>query len=90
MPSCTVPTLSKMPLTTHMIHSDMPMMRITGPVASAMAPVVIRPSLHSHNASPTVEAMSRPLRQVTLMSMPVITRDWRWKRPTRSCMAARA
>ena len=37
----TMPMFSKMPLTTHMIQPDMLTMRITRPVARAMAPTVI-------------------------------------------------
>ncbi len=61
MPSCTWPMFSKMPPTTHMIQPDMLLMRITSPVARAMAPTEISDWLHSHRARPVVPAISRPL-----------------------------
>ncbi len=39
MPSWTVPTFSKSPETSHMIHWDMPQSRRTRPSATAIAPI---------------------------------------------------
>ncbi len=79
-----------MPLTTHMIHSAMLLMRITRPSARAMAPVVISASLHSHSASAPVPTINRPFMQVMRKSRLVITRDCRRNLPSSSCIASRA
>ncbi|MCY1305012.1 hypothetical protein D9M70_547920 [compost metagenome] len=89
-PSCTVPIFSKMPLTTHMIHSAMPLMRITRLVARAMAPTLIRPWLHSHRARPVVEVISTPFITVMVKSMLVTTRPMRWLLCVSSSSASRA
>ncbi|MNE73870.1 hypothetical protein D3C80_1699040 [compost metagenome] len=81
---------SKMPLTTHMIHSAMLLMRITRPTVRAMAPLLIRPRLHSHRASAAVTPISRPLRQVTLKSRAVTVRVCRRALSSSSCIASRA
>ena len=60
MPSCTTPMFSKMPATTHRIQPDMPMMRMTRPVTTAMAPIVMRPPLHSQTASAVAETIRKP------------------------------
>ncbi|MNL00210.1 hypothetical protein D3C87_1206360 [compost metagenome] len=74
MPSCTCPTFSKMPLTTHMIQPDILLMRMTSPVVSAMAPVETSPWFHSHSASPVVPAISAPFIAVMVTSMALTIR----------------
>jgi hypothetical protein len=69
---------SKMPLTTHMIQPDMLTMRITRPVARAMAPTEISDCVHSHRARPVVVTISRPFMVVMTTSMLVTTRLASW------------
>ncbi|MNG33322.1 hypothetical protein D3C84_1195460 [compost metagenome] len=57
-----------------MIQPDMLMMRITRPVARAMAPTLISPWSHSQRARPQVVTISRPPMVVMVASMVVITR----------------
>ncbi len=85
-----MPMFSKMPLTTHMIHPDMFTMRMTKPVAKAMAPTVISDWLHSHRASPVVPTTSKPFNVVMTTSMLVITREANWVFSVCSLMASRA
>ena len=89
-PSWTMPMFSKMPLTTHMIQPDMLTMRITSPVARAIAPTLISDWLHSHNARPLVVTINRPLRVVMVTSMLVTTRLASWVFSVCSMMASRA
>ena len=49
MPSCTVPTFSKIEVMTHMIQPAMLLMRIASPVVTAMAPSEIAPRLQSQS-----------------------------------------
>ncbi|MNI58118.1 hypothetical protein D3C73_1132140 [compost metagenome] len=65
---------SKMPLMVHMIQPDMLWMRITRPVARVIAPTVICPPFHNHNARPQVPAMRKPLTMAMVRSMPVVIR----------------
>ncbi len=76
MPSCTVPISSKMPLIVHMIQPDMLWMRITRPVARVIAPTVMCPPFHSHNARPQVPTIRKPLTMAMVTSSPVVTRVW--------------
>ncbi|MND93136.1 hypothetical protein D3C80_853130 [compost metagenome] len=85
-----MPMFSKMPLTTHMIQPDMLTMRITRPVARAMAPTLINDWVHNHKASPVVLAINRPLRLVITTSMLVTTRAANWVFSVCSLMASRA
>ena len=62
MPSCTVPTFSKIEVMTHIIQPAMLLMRIASPVVTAMAPSEIAPWLHSQSASPVVPVMSMPVK----------------------------
>ncbi|MNJ73323.1 hypothetical protein D3C77_701070 [compost metagenome] len=81
---------SKMPLTTHMIQPDMLTIRMTRPVARAMAPTVISDCVHSHRASPVVVTINRPLRLVMTTSMLVTTRAASWVFSVCSRIASRA
>ena len=81
---------SKMPLITHMIQPDMLTIRITRPVARAMAPALISDWLHNHRARPVVPAINRPLRVVMVTSMEVTTRPANWLFSVCSAMASRA
>ena len=74
MPSCTVPTSSKMPLTVCMIQPDMFWMRITSPVARVIAPTLTASRLHSHSDSAQVPVISRPLSTISEVSIAVVTR----------------
>ncbi|MNN41534.1 hypothetical protein D3C81_1556580 [compost metagenome] len=74
MPSCTVPMSSKMPFTVHMIQPDMLWMRITRPVASVIAPTLIRLSFHSHSARPHVPTIRKPLITAITISRLVVMR----------------
>ncbi|MNR49101.1 hypothetical protein D3C85_1684300 [compost metagenome] len=49
-------------------------MRITRPVARAIAPTVMSDCVHSHRARPVVVTISKPFMLVTTMSMLVTTR----------------
>lgn len=72
--SCTMPTFSKMPLTSHMIQADMLLMRITMPSASVIAPSVMLSWLHSHSAMPAVPTISTPFSVLMDTSIAVMTR----------------
>ncbi|MNE70488.1 hypothetical protein D3C80_1662800 [compost metagenome] len=73
-----------------MIQPDMLTMRITRPVARAMAPTVISDWVHSHSARPVVLTISRPLRLVMTTSMLVTTRAASWVFSVCSLIASRA
>ncbi|MNE60707.1 hypothetical protein D3C80_1558740 [compost metagenome] len=73
-----------------MIQPDMLTMRITRPVARAMAPTVISDWLHSHRARPVVVTTSRPLSVVMTTSMLVTTREASWVFSVCSRIASRA
>ena len=77
MPSWTWPMFSKMPPTTHMIQPDMLLMRITSPVARAMAPTEIAPGSTATGARPVVPVISTPFITVMVTSMEVTTRPAR-------------
>ncbi|CRQ86205.1 hypothetical protein PAERUG_E16_London_17_VIM_2_04_14_03028 [Pseudomonas aeruginosa] len=81
---------SKMPPTTHMIQPDMLLMRITSPVARAMAPTEISSWLHSHRARPVVPVISTPFITVMVTSREVTTRPARCDLRVWSPIASRA
>lgn len=76
MPSCTVPTFSKIEVITNMIQPAMVLMRIASPVVTAMAPSEIVPWLQSQSDSPVVPVMSMPVKTHCVNSRPVISRSW--------------
>ncbi|MNN71529.1 hypothetical protein D3C81_1874760 [compost metagenome] len=65
-------------------------MRITRPVARAMAPTEISDWVHNHNARPVVPTISRPFMLVMTTSMLVTTRPASWDFSVCSAMASRA
>ena len=74
MPSCTVPTFSKIEVMTHMIQPAMLLIRIARPVVIAMAPSEMPPWLHSQSDRPVVPVMSRPVSTHCVISSFVISR----------------
>ena len=61
-----------------MIQPDMLTMRITRPVARAMAPTEISEWVHNHRARPVVVTINRPFMLVITTSMLVTTRLASW------------
>ncbi|MNT35886.1 hypothetical protein D3C72_1719330 [compost metagenome] len=85
-----MPMFSKMPVTTHMIQPDMLTMRITRPVARAIAPTLINDCVHNHRARPVVQTISKPFMLVMTTSMLVTTRPASWAFSVCSLIASRA
>ncbi len=76
-PSCTTPTFSNRPATSHMIQCDMPCRRMTRPTEKAMAPVSTALIVHSQIEVAATENNRNALRMFKAIVSSVTSRNWR-------------
>ena len=77
MPSCTCPTLSKMPIEVHITQPDIRTTRSASPVVIAMSPSVTAPRVQSQTARAPTVTSSTLLLIDTVRFRNVISRVWR-------------